>query len=111
MTSEGQEGERLLVDAEGEPTPLYRRYLRYQQEYRKALRARDQARTRARRNPVALQNWPIVGRSYQEAIDSALDRWLTLGQKDRVERVLGMMRSRRDRDEAEGGGGSKWPCQ
>ena len=110
MTSEGKDVERLLVDAEGKPTPLYRRYLRYQQEYQKAVRARDQARTRARRTPVALQNWPIVGRSYQEAIDSALDRWLTLGQRNRVERVLEMMRSRPDRDEAEGGGGSRWPC-
>lgn len=53
---------------------------------------------------MALQNWPIVGRSYQEAIDSALDKWLTLGQKDRVERVLKVMRSRRGPDEAEGEG-------
>jgi hypothetical protein len=37
---------------------------------------------------MKLQNWPIVGKSYADEIDKAMDRWVSLGFKQEIETAI-----------------------
>lgn len=78
----------VLIGPDGKPTRKYRAYLEHQETYDKQVRLRDEARAAARRNPMALQNWPTAGRAHSDRIDAAMKRWLTLGHKAEVEAAL-----------------------
>jgi len=81
----------LLQDPSGRPTPAYSSYLQQQQNHQAARQSYDDAFAAAQRDPVALQAWPVVGRSYQRAVDAAYDRWVALGHKTEVERALAVL--------------------
>lgn len=83
---------QLFTDS-NEPTPKYTAYLEHRSAHEDAVRARDEARAATLRDPVALQQWPVTGRRYEERIDAAMDRWLTLGFKTEVEKALARVRA------------------
>ncbi|PPK96143.1 hypothetical protein CLV92_105245 [Kineococcus xinjiangensis] len=82
-----------LIGPDGTATPRYAQYLAHQRQHQAALAAREEAYARALRDPRALQQWPMTGRAYQDAVDDAFDRWLSLGHKREVEAALDALRS------------------
>ena len=79
---------RAVVGPAHEPSAKYRSYLRLRRAYEAAIRRREEARVDAGRDPKALQQWPITGRTYDREVDSALDQWLTAGHKAEIEAAL-----------------------
>jgi hypothetical protein len=77
-----------LMDADGNPTPHYQAYLKYQDEYQSKVQALHKAYAAALTNPMKLQTWPIDGVSYQNDVDEAMQRWVSLGFKQEIENAL-----------------------
>lgn len=77
-----------LMDKDGNATPKYEAYLRYQDEYKSKVRAWTRAYASAFTDPMRLQNWPIEGKLYHEEADEALDRWTGLGHKQEIETAV-----------------------
>ena len=81
----------FLRDEQGNPTPEYTAYLRYQGEYNGKVQAYNAAQQSARASPLALQRWPIVGKEYSDAVNDALRKWIALGYKQEVENALNVL--------------------
>lgn len=81
----------LLQDKGGHPSPHYQAYVRFQQEYAHHRAALDAAQASAAADPLKLQQWPLTGTPYQEAVDAAWDRWVGLGHKTEIERALALL--------------------
>ena len=77
-----------LMDKDGNPTPHYEAYMRYEDEYKSKVKAWTRAYAAAFTDPMRLQNWPLEGRSYHEDADEAMDRWVGLGFKQEIETAL-----------------------
>ena len=82
-----------LMDKNGNPTPNYQAYMRLEAEYTRTVKARDKAYTAAFTDPKKLQNWPIEGRTYQDDIDKAMDRWVSLGFKFEIEDAIAALKA------------------
>lgn len=78
----------ILMDKDGNPTPHYQAYMKYQDEYKGKVKALQEAYANALTDPMKLQNWPIEGVSYQNDVDKAIDRWVSLGFKEEIENAL-----------------------
>ena len=81
-----------LFDAQSRPTPAYKSYLRCKQAYDAEVSARDDLRSAARHEPMALQNLPVMSRRLGDAIDAAMNQWLTIGYKNEIEAALQIVR-------------------
>lgn len=77
-----------LMDKDGNPTPHYEAYMRYEDEYKSKVKASNTAYTSAFTDPAKLQMWPIVGKTYQDDIDEAWDRWSSFGFKEEIEAAI-----------------------
>jgi hypothetical protein len=77
-----------VMDQEGNPTPQYQAYLRFEDEYKNKVKTRDDAYAAALADPMKFQNWPIVGKSYADDINKAMDRWASLGFKHEIESAI-----------------------
>jgi hypothetical protein len=69
---------------------LYEMYEKNAADYAKAKSDYAAAYAKVRSDPMALQNWPMVGTTYQQAVDSVWDRWMSAG-KDKIERALAII--------------------
>jgi|GEM_PF-2542827 len=82
-----------LTDKDGNPTPHYQAYRRFEDEYNSKVKARDKAYAAAFTDPKKLQNWPIEGRIYQDEVDKAMDRWVSLGFKFEIENAIAALKA------------------
>ena len=71
-------------------TKLYQLYEKNAADYTKAKSDMGVAYAKALSDPLALQAWPMTGTTYQRAVDSAWDRWMSAG-KDKIERALAII--------------------
>jgi hypothetical protein len=77
-----------LMDKDGNPTPHYEAYMRYEAEYKSKVKAWNRAYASAYTDPMRLQNWPIDGRAYHDDADEAMDNWVGLGFKQEIETAI-----------------------
>lgn len=77
-----------LIDKDGNITPHYQAYMRYEDIYKNKVKARDKAYSSALSDPMKQQQWPIDGVSYQNDVDEAWDRWMGLGFKMEIEKAI-----------------------
>jgi hypothetical protein len=77
-----------LMDKDGNVTPPFEAYMRYEHVYKSKVKARDKAYSAALTDPMKLQQWPRDGVPYQDDIDEALDRWMGLGFKLEIEKAI-----------------------
>lgn len=78
----------VLMDKDGNATPKYEAYMRYEQEWKDKVKAWQRAYANAFTDPVRLQNWPNEGTLYHQDADEAWDRWTGLGHKQEIENAL-----------------------
>ena len=71
---------------------LYEMYEKNAAEYAKAKSDYAVAYAKARSDPAALQAWPLAGTTYQQAVDSAWDRWMSAG-RNKIEHALNTVAS------------------
>ena len=81
----------LLQDERGYPSSHYQAYMRYQQEYDHLRDVFNAAQVSAAADPLKLQQWPMTGVPYQQAVDAAWDHWVGLGYKAEIERALALL--------------------
>lgn len=72
---------------------LYEMYEKNAADYTKAKSDMGVAYAKALSDPLALQAWPMTGTTYQRAVDSAWDHWMSAG-KDKIERALAIIHSK-----------------
>jgi len=77
-----------LQDKDGNATPHYEAYLRYRDEYQSKVKARNKAYADALTDPLRLQAWPTNGVPYQDDVEEAWDRWMSLGNKEEIDRAI-----------------------
>jgi hypothetical protein len=82
-----------VMGQDGNPTPHCQAYMRFEDEYKSKVKARDEAYAAACSDPMRLQNWPIVGRTYADDVDKAMDRWVSLGFKNEIENAIATLAS------------------
>jgi hypothetical protein len=82
-----------LMDKDGNPSPHYEAYMRYEEEYKVKVKASNKAYANAFTDPAKLQMWPIEGKTYQDDIDEAWDRWTGLGFKEEIEAAIATLAS------------------
>ncbi|UTT71290.1 hypothetical protein NMQ03_09510 [Arthrobacter sp. DNA4] len=83
-----------LMDAEGDPTKHYDKYLEYQDEYRSKVKAYNKAYAAAFTDPKKKQMWPIEGRPYHDEVDEAMDRWQSFGHKQEIDDAIAILSAR-----------------
>lgn len=88
MNATYEDARAKLMDKEGNPTPEYKKYLRYEAEYKRKADAWHKAYAAALTDPVKLSTWPIEGVDYRDAADDALERWMAFGFKADIESAL-----------------------
>ena len=83
-----EDAKARLMEPDGAPSRHYRAYMKYEEEYKEKISHKNEAYQEALSNPIKLQTWPIIGKSYQDAIDQALNKWMTLGFKNEIESAI-----------------------
>lgn len=83
-----EQAKSKLMDKDGNPTPHYEAYMRFEDEYKSKVKASNRAYANAFTDPAKLQMWPIEGKLYQDDIETAWDRWIGFGFKIEVEDAL-----------------------
>jgi len=83
-----------LFDQEGNETPHYKAYQKFEQEYGEKVAAWNRAYAEAFTDPVKFQNWPIQGRPFHNDADKAMDRWMTFGFKIEIEQAMNILAAR-----------------
>lgn len=77
-----------LMDKDGNPTPHYEAYIRYEDEYNSKRRTYFKAYADAFTNHMKLQNFPNEGKLYHDDVDEAWNRWQGLGFKEEIEKAI-----------------------
>jgi hypothetical protein len=78
----------LLMDKDGNPTAHYELYMKYEDEYNSKVKSKNKAYASAFTDTAKLQMWPIEGKTYQDDVDEAWDRWTSFGFKEEVENAI-----------------------
>lgn len=78
----------VLMDKDGNSTPHYEAYLKYEDEYRSKVKARNQQYGNAVSDPMRLQMWPINGKVFQDEVEEAFAKWQGFGFKVEIEKAL-----------------------
>ena len=86
-----EDAKAKMMDKDGNPTPHYEAYMRFQDEYRSKVRSWNKAYAAAFTNPMRLQQWPIEGKLYHEDADDAMDRWVAFGFKQEIENAMAIL--------------------
>ncbi|MFZ1852088.1 MAG: hypothetical protein WAU15_07645 [Nitrosomonas sp.] len=81
----------ILMDKDGNPTPHYESYAKYEEEYRDAVKSRDKQYANALSDPMKLQMWPIQGKIYQDEVEEAWDKWQGFGFKVEIEKAVAIL--------------------
>ncbi|HEV8508776.1 MAG TPA: hypothetical protein VGQ53_25450 [Chitinophagaceae bacterium] len=87
-----------LIDKNGNPTPNYQAYMKYEEEWKGKKEAYNTAYAKAMANASQLQRWPNEGVLYQHEVEGAWDRWLTLGFKMEIENAISILGASRSID-------------
>jgi hypothetical protein len=82
-----------LIDKDGNVTSHYQAYMQYEHVYKSKVRARNRAYSAALNDPMKLQQWPQDGVPYQDDVEEAWDRWMSLGFKMEIENVMSTLAS------------------
>lgn len=77
-----------LMDKDGNPTPHYEAYMRFEDEWKTKIKAWHKAYAASFTDPMKLQNWPIEGTTYHDDADEAMDRWTSFGFKLEIENAI-----------------------
>ena len=88
-----QKANEKLMTKEGDPTPHYEKYLQYRDEYQEAVRTRDKQYANALSDPMKMQMWPIQGKTYQDDVEFAWDKWQSFGFKQEIEEAVAVLSS------------------
>ena len=80
-----------LIDKNGNPTPNYQAYMKYEEEWKIKKEAYNTAYAKASENASQLQRWPNEGVLYQHEVEGAWDRWFSLGFKNEIERAIDLL--------------------
>lgn len=94
-----EESTKLLMkpdpdDPEGQiETGTYQRYKDYRRKYYRAIQNYTAQYTAAMASPVSAQTWPVVGKAAFNECESAMEDWVSLGKKDKVEEALAVLGS------------------
>jgi len=88
-----EKAKAVLMTEEGDATKHYEKYMEYREEYQDAVRTRDRQYASALSNPMALQMWPIQGKTYQDDVKFAWDQWQGFGFKQEVEEATAVLSS------------------
>src|SRR6266496_1939075 len=83
-----EDAQAKLMDQDGNMTPHYEAYLKYQDEYRDKVKGWHRAYAASLTDPMKLQVFPIEGVTYQDEADEALDRWVGFGHKEEIENAI-----------------------
>jgi hypothetical protein len=77
-----------LMDKDGNVTPHYQAYMDREDDYKSKVKARNKAYAAAFTDPMKLQQWPQDGVPYQDDVEEAWDRWMSLGFKMEIEKAI-----------------------
>lgn len=86
-----EESQAKLVDKDGFPTPLYSAYNTYHDAYYDKVKSLNRNYGDAMSDPVALHQWPIVGKVYQDDVNKAWNEWISFGHKLEVETAMNLL--------------------
>jgi hypothetical protein len=89
-----EKAKSTLIDKEGNPTPHYQAYLKYEEEWKNKRKAHGAAYENALTNPLKLHMWAVEGKQYIDDINSAMDQWITLGYKVEIENAIKILATR-----------------
>ncbi|MEM9679255.1 MAG: hypothetical protein AAF901_02940, partial [Bacteroidota bacterium] len=88
-----EDAKAVLTTPEGDPTREFERYEEYREEYQDAVRARDRQFANALSDPMKLQMWPIQGKTYQDDVEFAWDKWQSRGHKQEIDAATAILSS------------------
>jgi hypothetical protein len=77
-----------LMDANGEPTATYQRYMDYRDRYRAKVKAYNRAYSTALTDPRKLAMFPRDGKILQDEVNDAFDEWGSFGKKAETDKAL-----------------------
>jgi hypothetical protein len=80
-----------LMDKDGNVMPHYQAYMDRQDAWSQKIKARNRAYSAAMTDPMKLQQWPQDGVPYQDDVDQAWDRWMSLGFKVEIENAISIL--------------------
>jgi hypothetical protein len=80
-----------LVDAQGDPTAAYQRYMDYRDKYRAKVKAYNRAYSTAITDPRKLQRFPNEGKILQDEVNDAFDEWGSFGGKPEIENAMAIL--------------------
>lgn len=81
----------VFSDRDGAITPKFERYKQLRDAWIAKKRTLNQAYSAAFSDPIKLQNFPLVGASYQQDVDSAYNEWVALGSKAEIEKAQALL--------------------
>jgi hypothetical protein len=88
-----EDAKAVMMDKDFVPTPKYEAYERYSEEYRDAVKSRDRQYANSLSDPMMMQMWPIQGKTYQDDIDEAWDKWQSFGFKAEIDKAIATLSS------------------
>ncbi|RZN82244.1 MAG: hypothetical protein EVB11_09090 [Winogradskyella sp.] len=88
-----EEAKAVLMTPEGDSTRKFDRYEEYREEYLDTVRARDRQFANAMSDPMKLQLWPVQGKTYQDDVDFAWDKWQSRGHKQEIDAATAILSS------------------
>lgn len=88
-----QKAREVLTQSDGTPTQKYRDYLKYQTEWENKKSDHQKAYARAITNPMDFHLWAVTGKSYIDAINAAMDKWIAFGNKKEIEEAINILKN------------------
>jgi len=88
-----EKAKSTMMDKDGNSTVHFEKYVQYSDEYQEAVRTRDKQFANALSDPMKLQMWPIQGKTYQDDVEFAWDKWQSFGFKQEIEEAIAVLAS------------------
>lgn len=88
-----EQANATMMTKEGETTVHFEKYLQYRDEYQESVRTRDKQYANALSDPMKLQMWPIQGKTFQDDVEFAWDKWQSFGFKQEIDQAIAVLSS------------------
>lgn len=88
-----QKAKEVLIQSDGTLTSKYRDFLKYQAEWENKKSDHQKAYARAITNPMDFHLWAVTGKSYIDAINTAMDKWILFGNKKEIDEALNILKN------------------
>lgn len=88
-----EQAKAKIMDAEGNSTVHFEKYMEFRDKYNEAVRTRDRQFADALSDPMQLQMWPIRGKTYQDDVKFAWDNWQGFGFKQEIDEAMAVLSS------------------